>query len=395
MSTLPAYERDPYLEELTVDVLSVHADGERTFALLDDTILYPEGGGQPCDHGTLGSTAVLDVRRAGGEIRHYLAGKIATGPATLRLDWQRRFDHMQQHTAQHLISALAADRFDWRTTAFHLGAERCDIELAVERPDRRKIAELQERLAEAVRQARPIHTRWVEPEAMEDLPVRTRGLPDGHEGSIRLVEVDGVDLNTCGGTHVHSTAEIEMIQLLGTEPMRGGTRLFWIAGGRVRQRLAQREGLAYELRSLLGAGDPELVETVAAKLDRITALDRRVRALEREVAEAAARDLLAQSGAILVGHFPDADAAFVQRVAKALVAETGDRVALLTAGAGSEGFFALVTGEAGTIDLGAAGRVVAEALEGRGGGGGPIFQGKAGDLHRRDAALDALRDLTK
>jgi alanyl-tRNA synthetase len=209
---------------------------------------------------------------------------------------------------------------------------------------------------------------------------------------VRLVEIAGVDRNTCGGTHVASTAEIESVLLLDTEPMRGGTRLYWIAGQRVRRRLADRERLAHELRSLLGAADDELAGIIAGKLDRITELERRVRSLERQVAEGHARDLLAGTELVVAAHYADADAGFLQQVARAVAAEEDDRVVLLTAGSGREGAFVVVSGGAG-VDIVRAGRAVAEALEGRGGGGGPIFQGKAGNLSRRDAALEALRAL--
>lgn len=393
MNAIPAYEREPRWCELEVNVLRVGADDERPWAVLDDTILYPEGGGQPADRGELSGVPVLDVQRVAGEIRHYLARPLGPGPGILSLDWERRFDHMQQHTAQHLISAIARDRFGWETTSFHLGSERCDVELAAERLGGERIEELQETVVEAVREGLPVTTRTVDAGELEKLQVRSRGLPAGHAGPVRLVEIQGIDRNTCGGTHLRSTAEVESILLLDTEPMRGGTRLHWVAGGRVRRRLAERERLAHELRSLLGAADEELAGIVAGKLERITGLERRVRALEREVAASAARDLLARGEAVLAAHFPQADAGFLQQVAREIAADGGSCLALLTAGEGREGAFAVVAGAGATVDLQAAGRAVAGLLAGRGGGGGPIFQGKAGDLRHRDAALAALREI--
>ncbi|HQR46407.1 MAG TPA: hypothetical protein PK598_10390 [Thermoanaerobaculia bacterium] len=126
MSRVPLFEREPYRTECGTEILSVgEADG-RPFAVLSDTILYPEGGGQPADRGFLNGAPVLDVQRRGGEIRHLLERPVAPGPATLRLDWDRRFDHMQQHTGQHLLTAVAQDRFRWSTTAFHLGDRGSD-----------------------------------------------------------------------------------------------------------------------------------------------------------------------------------------------------------------------------------------------------------------------------
>src|ERR1044072_2667912 len=239
-TALAAYERDPRLRELEVDVLAVGEESGRPWARLSDTVLYSEGGGQPADRGGLGEIAVEEVQRRGGEVFHVLASAASPGRATVRLDWARRFDHMQQHTAQHLLSAIAADRFGWETTAFYLGAQTCDVELAASELAAERVAELEDAVAAEVRAARPVTTRRVRPDSLAGLAVRSRGLPAGHTGDVRLVEIAGIDLNTCGGTHLASTAEIECVKLLGSEPMRGGGPLYWIAAGRRRASLAAR-----------------------------------------------------------------------------------------------------------------------------------------------------------
>jgi Ser-tRNA(Ala) deacylase AlaX len=180
MDTLPAYERDPYATALETRVLRTGTEQGRPFATLEDTILYPEGGGQPADRGTLNGTAVLDVQKRDGEIRHYLAAPVVEGPASLELDWPRRFDHMQQHTGQHLLTAVAQDRFQWETTAFHLGASVCDIELSATSISRSEMEQLEEAVAEEIRAHREISARRVSPEAYKLEAVRSRGLPEGH-----------------------------------------------------------------------------------------------------------------------------------------------------------------------------------------------------------------------
>lgn len=155
------YERDPYLTMIETDVTSVGLDDGRPFAILSRTILYPEGGGQPADRGWLGKVAVLDVQRMNDEIRHFLAAPVAVGPVELRVDWERRFDHMQQHTAQHLLTAVAADRHGWRTTAFHLGATMSDIELDVPSIAAIEIGDLEDALVDAVAEALAAHPATV------------------------------------------------------------------------------------------------------------------------------------------------------------------------------------------------------------------------------------------
>jgi Ser-tRNA(Ala) deacylase AlaX len=196
MNSLPAYEREPYRTEIDAVVLSAGVDQGRPYAVLSDTVLYPEGGGQPADRGFLDQIEVLDVRKAGEGIRHYLAAAVGTGPVKVRLDWARRFDHMQQHTGQHVLTAVAQERFGWETTAFHLGEERCDIELAVPSLSSEELARLEDAVAAMIRSARPVQPRRVSLDAYGTMQVRSRGLPEGHSGEVRLVEISGVAVTT-------------------------------------------------------------------------------------------------------------------------------------------------------------------------------------------------------
>lgn len=390
MSEILRYEREPYRRELEVEVLGVGREGERQFAVLDDTILYPEGGGQPADHGGLGEAAVLDVRREGGEIRHFLDAAVGEGPARLLLDWRRRFDHMQQHTAQHLLSALALSRFEWATRAFHLGPEVSDIDLDVEPPSVARLDELEDEVNEKVASALAITCRRVSRQECEGLGVRSRGLPAGHTGDIRLVEIEGVDLNTCGGTHVRSTSEVGAVKILGAEPQRGSCRVHWVAGGRVRRRLAEHEQRGARLRGLFDSADRDLAQVAELKLDQLGAARRRERHLEERLADAVAEALAGRETRVVEAHFEEEESSFLHRLARAFAERGGPRSALLTAGKGSGFSFSVAAGEESTLDVQAAGRRVAELFEGRGGGSGRIFQGKAASLERRASAVEEL-----
>jgi len=391
MSALPAYERDPTLRSLDTEVLACGDDG-RPYALLADTILYPEGGGQPADRGRLGRAQVLDVQKRDGEVRHYLDAPVPAGPARLDLDWQRRWDHMQQHTGQHLLTAVADTRFGWATLAFHLGAEVSDIELDVPGLSPRDLEALEEAVAAEIRAARPVRARRVDPGAVAGLGVRSRGLPEGFTGDVRLVEIEGVDLNTCGGTHLASTAELEALKLLGTESLRGGTRLCFVAGGRLRRRLEAHERRNGALRGLLGAPDEALAGTLEGKLDQLRQAERRAKGLEEELAGLVVESLAAREGLLAEHHFEGRDAGFLQKAARRLMEAAPAKSVLLTATAGGQHFFVLAAGSASTLDVAGLGRQVADLLEGRGGGSAGFFQGKAGSLARRQEAVARLRE---
>jgi Ser-tRNA(Ala) deacylase AlaX len=389
---IPAYERDPYLRELEVDIVRIGEEDGQPFAVLNDTILYPEGGGQPADHGWLNEVRIVDVQRIGDETRHFLESPLPAGPARLSLDWERRYDHMQQHTAQHVLTAIAADRFGWQTTSFHLGEQNCDIELDTASLSDTDLHALEEAAMAAVQAGLSVAGRRVSPEDYEELEVRTRGLPEGHAGDIRLVEVTGIDRNTCGGTHVRSTAEIGAIKLLKTEPMRGGTRLHWVAGDRVRRRLAEHESRTDALRGLFETSAEELVSAATMRLDELKDAMRRARVFESSLIDQAAEGLMARGEGVVDAHFKGVDGGFLQKIGRRFAAEAGARIALLTAAGDKGTFFVLAAGEQCPVDVAGVGPEVADILGGRGGGSGQFFQGKAGSLEGRDQALKLLRD---
>jgi Ser-tRNA(Ala) deacylase AlaX len=387
-----AFHRDCRLTELATEVVAIGEENGSPFVVLADTLFYPEGGGQPADRGRIGEAEILDVQKRGEEIRHFLSQPVTKGTVRLELDWPRRWDHMQQHTGQHLLTAVALRDFGWRTTAFHLGPEWSDIELDIPSLGRNDLVRLEEAVAREIIAARPVIYRNAEVGDFERLGVRSRLLPEGFEGTVRLVEIEGLDLNTCGGTHCRSTAEINVLCLLGTEPMRGGTRAFFVAGDRVRQRMAAHEERNLQLRGLLDTGDDELSRVVALRLDREKELARTVRRLSEELADVAAATLCAEGSPLLDAHWSDRDMAFLQRVGRSIAEAAPDRRALLTSESEDGGIFLVVAGDSSGVSLEEIGPKIAQILGGRGGGRGTIFQGKAESLANRDQALQILRD---
>jgi len=387
---LAACQREAYLRRLTTRVLSCEPTDGGFQAVLEDTVLYPEGGGQPADSGTVGGLPVLDVfRDPKGEILHLLPAALQPGEVEVVVDWERRYDHMQQHTAQHLITALAQDRLGAATTSFHLGGERCDIELDLVDLPAARVAALEQQVNAEVRAARPVRSRLVDPEQLAALPVRTRGLPAGHQGAVRLVEIEGIDLNTCGGTHVGSTAELQIVKLIDTERLRGGTRLYYLAGGRVLSALSRGRERERALSRVLSCSPEEQCAAVERLLETARAADKARRLLLAEIAAHEGARLAAGSEAVVSSHRSDGDLAFLNAVAGAALERRPGLLLLLTCGdpAGS-GQFLLAGPPERVRELAAR---VTEILEGRGGGAPGRFQGKSARLDRRGELLSLLR----
>jgi alanyl-tRNA synthetase len=312
------------------------------------------------------------------------------GPTTVQLDWGHRLDHMQQHTGQHLLTAVAHGRFGWETKAFHLGPELCDIELDAPQITQEQRHELEEAVMREILAARRVEASWVSLEEYHAMGVRSRGLPEGHRGDVRLIAIEDIDVNTCGGTHLASTSELECLKLIGSESVAGGMRLFFVFGKMVRNRMEAHEQRNHRLRTLLGRPDGELAAAVEQRLAHEKELERSLRRADEELAVLYAQSLAAENGPLLTRHFDGKDAAFLQKVVRPLLGVGAARLVFLTAEKDGAAFFSLASGGACEADVPRLGREVAAILDGKGGGSGRQFQGKFVDIGRLGEARAAL-----
>ncbi|MFT5680411.1 MAG: misacylated tRNA(Ala) deacylase [Myxococcota bacterium] len=368
--SLLACQHDAYRRSMVAAILDVIPGEGSVELILADTVLYPEGGGQPDDHGTLDGQPVLGLRKTDRGVAHRVATQPSGESVEVVVDWARRLDHMQQHTAQHLISAIAADRFNAATTAFHLRADLCDIDLS-RTLSAAEVDALQAAVNAEIRAGRAVGAVEVDPEDLD--AVRCRKLPDGLTGPVRLVEIDGIDRNTCGGTHVASTAELQAVVLLEPLSHKGGCKLRYLAGGRVISGLSAANDRETVLSRALSCGPDQHAEAIGRMQAEAKAASRSRKALQMELAGLLGAQLAASGQARL--HREDADLGFLGGIASAALRQRPDTTFLLTCGKdGGAGMFVL----AGPPDAVAAlGRQVAEAVEGRGGGRAGRYQGRA------------------
>ena len=223
------YYTDPYLTQFDATVLRVERHEGRPAAVLDRTAFYPTSGGQPFDIGRLAGIAVVDViDRDDGAILHVLEGEIGAGAVHGEIDWRRRFEHMQQHTGQHVLSAAFDRLANARTESFHLGSASSTIDLnrVVSTADIDRVEGEANRI---VWEDRPVDIRFVDAGDAASLPLRKE---PARSGKLRIVEVQDFDVSACGGTHVSRTGAIGSIVVRSTEKFRGGTRVEFLCGVR-------------------------------------------------------------------------------------------------------------------------------------------------------------------
>jgi alanyl-tRNA synthetase len=281
------YHTDCYLRQFTAHIAGLSDDG--LGVRLDRTAFYPTSGGQPNDRGTLAGIAVLGVAEDESGIVHQLASPLAAGPADraieCAIDWLRRFDHMQQHTGQHLLSAVFEARFGLKTASFHMGAESSTIDLEGQ-VDPGAAAEAETSANRIVCENRPVAIAFEEAAQAQGL----RKASD-RQGALRIVSIQDLDRSACGGTHVRSTGEIGVVLLRKLEKVRQSVRVEFLCGGRgVRRARAEYEAIS-RTAQIFSAPPGEVPALAAAQLEAARAQDKARRKLELDLAACQGRDL--------------------------------------------------------------------------------------------------------
>jgi alanyl-tRNA synthetase len=355
--------------------------GDIAALFLDQTIFYPEGGGQSADRGTINGFPLLDVLEKDSDIWHILtaadAASLSPGQAELRLDQRRRRDFTVHHSAQHLLSGTILRLTGYPTVSMHLGEELCTIDVDAPELSPQTLLEVEEALADAIEEDAPVVIHHCPPERLSDFPLRKT--PPAGEEVIRVVEIRGHDFSPCCGTHVQSTGQIGMARILGAEKYKAMTRLTFIAGRRVLReaRLLRQNGEI--ISRALKTPVADMGKAVLAHLEKTARLELQVKDLAGENAQYKAAALLDKAGLregsgegrVVTEYFPDADLEELLRIGRTAQKHTG---AVLVLGSGGEAKFAAFC-SAKKADIRPLLAGAMEAQGGRGGGGPSFFQG--------------------
>lgn len=289
MDSKALYYTIPYARTFSSHLVGVVDYQGRPAAILEKTLFYPEGGGQPGDRGWLEEHAVLDtVRREDGAILHILESRpawTAGDTIALKLDWEHRYTYMRMHTAQHIISGLAFKLFGIGTLSVHQGEEGLTIETDRSDIPHETLMALEEAANRAIRADIPVVSRELPHDEAEALGMRRSIKVDG---DVRIVHIQGIDTMACGGVHVASTGEVDAVRFAGAETVRSHMRMFWLSGTAVYETERQARAVCAELSTLLSAPHDGIVLAVKETQAALHGM-RRQAAL---ACEASARDRL-------------------------------------------------------------------------------------------------------
>lgn len=394
------YYSDSYQTEFDAALVELATLERRPAVVLDRSVFYPTSGGQPNDLGTLdfgaaGSRQVIDVVAAQGVVYHLLDAPLDL-PVGSRvhgeIDWPRRFDHMQQHSGQHLLSQVFARHFEAETVSVHFGAQESTLDLDAAAMDPAYLEEAEAAANDLVYASLPISAYFVEQNDLHRVPLRR---PPAITGQIRIVEIAQYDYSACGGTHVHTTAEIGPVKLIRQERRRGQTRVTFLCGKRAVADYARKHRLLTQTAALYSTDVGQVPDLAARTLEQVKALQQRIAELTTQQLTYTARDLLAAAQTIgenrVVAEVVDLPVDAVKTLANLLQTEART-VALLGSGAGGKATAVFArSGDAaphmGNLLAGALG-----ALGGRGGGRPEFAQGGGVPVEKLDELLQVAVD---
>jgi alanyl-tRNA synthetase len=323
-----AYYSDSYTREFRTRVLEHVTHADRPAVVLEQTYFYPNVGGQPDDRGTLNGVPVVEIaiRESDKAILHVLAQPLTgTNEVEGVIDWPRRWDHMQQHTGQHILSQAFIRSAEAVTIGFHLGAETVTIDLDTDHLSQVEVDKA-ERIANDLLAANPAIKGWF-PTPEELTQIALRKTPDV-DGPLRVIAIGDFDVTACGGTHVRQAAEVAVIKILKMEKQKKATRIEFICGQRALTDYARKHSLVSQLAADLTCGVPEVVEAVGRVRSENQSLRKDLRTTKDELLDHEAVNLLnsteARDGYKLVrGLWPEREMADLRGLATRLVASNG------------------------------------------------------------------------
>jgi len=276
------YYTDCYLREFNARVIQKDPDPRGVRVFIDRTAFYPESGGQPSDRGVLAGVPVLDVIDEGGDIAHILASSPAGEIVQGSIDWVRRFDHMQQHTGQHVLSAAFERAGVYKTVSFHLGMESATIDLDSDRVGTKQVEEAEDLANRVIFENRAVEVLFRSAAEVQQLDLRK---PTFREGDIRLVEIEDFDLSACGGTHVSRTGAVGVISIRKVERPKGLTRIEFVCGGRALRRARKDFAILSEAARLFSTGFQSVPELITKQAQELRDAGKSLQNLTEELAE--------------------------------------------------------------------------------------------------------------
>lgn len=379
------YLDDPYQVEFEARIVERRTQEKKPAVILDQTCFYPESGGQPHDRGWIDEVEVIKVFEEDAKIVHLLEKDIQVENIKGKIDWERRFDHMQQHSGQHILSQSFHEILEAETLAFHLGEAATTLEMDLRRVTDEDIERVEMRANEVIYQDREVKIHSLPEDKVGSLPLRR---PPKKKGLIRVVEVSDFDYSACGGTHVRRTGEVGLIKILRWERIRDNLRFEFICGRRAFQDYLMKNRILRDLSNRLTVHEQEVPSSVEKLFSELKSQKVEIKKMREKLAQAEAQEIIERAkGKILKKIFAEKTCEEMRFLALNII-HTGDFVVLFGLEGEERGHLILACSEKFNIDMRELVPLVSPLIDGKGGGNPSLVELVCMNVENISKALD-------
>ena len=381
--TKKIFYEDAYRTQYRANIIERIEDGKHYKLVCDATIFYPEGGGQPSDRGTINGIEVLDVQEQDGIILHIMTDKVQGEIAEMSIDWQRRFDFMQQHTGEHLLSGIILRECGGNNRGFHMGADFVTIDIDIPKMSWEMLGEIEEKVNAKIAEKTIVQDAITNREGLSRFPIRKEIKA---QGDIRVVTIEGADCCACCGTHTSNLSEVGMLKILKTEQYKGMTRIHFVCGNRASKDYAKRFEITRELKKQLNADEERIVERVVALKNELEKAKFELYHNRQFLAKYMAKECLQENTQeLLIKNFEQADYDLLMLLAEQL---RGNYPTMIL----SSGDGRVVAETKKTLDMGALFKEALAKTDGKGGGKGSKAQAMFEDMQNMESFIRILKE---
>ena len=381
MTTVKLYDRDAYATEFEASVLSCEDKGGVYAVILDQTLFFPEEGGQTPDQGTLGDMEVCDVQIKGDVITHFVKQPLEVGAVVKgRINWQHRFFNMQQHSGEHLFSGLAYRKHGLKNVGFHLSNQivTMDFDKAL---SEEQLKEMEWEINQAIVANVEIKTGYPDKEELADMEYRSKIEIDG---AVRIVEIPGYDVCACCAPHVHRTGEIGMFKIQSVQNYKGGMRISFLCGFRALEEYRRKAEIISEVSGLLTTNQENIAEHVSKLKTQVQSLKAQIASAKQKLMDGKIAEIPATQEDVLLFE-SDLETPVMRNVVNRLM-EEHNGVCGIFVGTEEEGYNFIIGSK--TIDCREVASTLREKFDARGGGKPQMIQGSL--VAKADAILESL-----
>ena len=358
------FYEDSHRTEFTAKVISCEEAKDGYRVVLDQTVFFPEGGGQYADTGVLGTVNVTDVHEKDDVIYHYTTAPLEVGSiVTGKINWEERFEKMQQHTGEHIVSGIVHERFGYNNVGFHLGADYCTMEFSKE-----QLKEIEAAANEAVYQDLEIEILYPSKDELKDMDYRSK---IEIEGQVRIVKIPGYDVCACCAPHVKTTGEIGAVKLVSMANYKGGERITMLCGRRAMRDYEKKDAMTKEISALLCAKEYEVADAVGKLKDEQTRMKSQIAELQQKLLEFRVAEIPVEEKIVTV--FDSALSGNLPRKMMNRLLDKGAVICAVFAGTDTDGYRYVIGSR--SEDVRPISKALNVAFEGRGGGKPEMVQG--------------------